>query len=191
VLISALASSTVLSFETNEQDQSNKDQVYIGRRKAKSFEGRGGKGREHFPASNSRLGMARQPNLQSLPMDARRTAKAFWALAQNGLGGSWCHACGLIDAFRRREKSVICSRGKGCMVGTVGIELQRALKTRKSLILRNGKTEKNRTNAEPRYTADTRNDRENWSPCGRYDYSRIMAFRHIQGWQAGKSAAGT
>ena len=64
----------------------------------------------------------------------------------------------------------------------MGIELPRAFKTRKLLILRNGKTEKNHTNAERRYTAGTRADRKNWSPCSRYDYNRTMAFLHIQGW---------
>jgi len=42
------------------------------------------------------------------------------------------------------------------LVGAVGIELLRALKARKLLILRNGKREKNRKNAEPRYTRGTR-----------------------------------
>jgi hypothetical protein len=42
------------------------------------------------------------------------------------------------------------------LVGAVGIELLTALKTRKLLILRNRKREKNRKNAEPRYTQGTR-----------------------------------
>jgi len=44
-------------------------------------------------------------------------------------------------------------------VGAVGIELKAALKTGKLLILRNDQREKNRKNAEQRYTRDTRMDR--------------------------------
>ena len=51
------------------------------------------------------------------------------------------------------------------MVGAVGIELLRALKARKLLILRNGKREKNRKNAEPRYTRGTREGSSFWHPC--------------------------
>jgi len=44
----------------------------------------------------------------------------------------------------------------GWLVGAVGIELLEALRTRKLLILRKGKEEKNRRNAEPRYMWGTR-----------------------------------
>ena len=42
------------------------------------------------------------------------------------------------------------------LVGAVGVELPRALKARKLLILRNSKKEKNYKNTEPRYTRGTR-----------------------------------
>jgi hypothetical protein len=42
------------------------------------------------------------------------------------------------------------------LVGAVGIELKAALKTRKLLILRNGKSEKNRKTAKLRYMRGTR-----------------------------------
>ena len=44
------------------------------------------------------------------------------------------------------------------LVGAVGIELLRALKTRKLFIVRSCKREKNRKNAEPRYTRGTQPD---------------------------------
>jgi hypothetical protein len=50
----------------------------------------------------------------------------------------------LIAAFCRLDKSLSCCWEKGWLVGAVGIELLVALKTRKLLILRNGKGEKNR-----------------------------------------------
>jgi hypothetical protein len=62
----------------------------------------------------------------------------------------------LIAAFCRLDKSLSCCWEKGWLVGAVGIELLRALKTRKLLILRNSKREKNRKNAEPRYMRGTR-----------------------------------
>src|ERR1700730_13729285 len=45
---------------------------------------------------------------------------------------------------------------KEILVGAVGIELKATLKTRKLLILLNGKTAKNTGFAQPRYTAGTR-----------------------------------
>jgi hypothetical protein len=47
------------------------------------------------------------------------------------------------------------SKNIGILVGAVGIELPRALKTRKLLILRNGKRNKNCENAKPRDTLGT------------------------------------
>ena len=51
----------------------------------------------------------------------------------------------------------IAASGQQCFAdGAVGIELPRALKARKLLILRNSKKEKNYKNTEPRYTRGTR-----------------------------------
>jgi hypothetical protein len=66
----------------------------------------------------------------------------------------WLHL-GTKKAIPRNEKSPLFYWLN--LVGAVGIELLRALKTRKLLILRNDKMEKNCKNAEPRYTAGTRN----------------------------------
>ncbi len=53
-----------------------------------------------------------------------------------------------------------CGIGTQCFAdGAVGIELLRALKTRKLLILRNSKRNKNCKNAQPRYTLGTREGR--------------------------------
>jgi hypothetical protein len=51
------------------------------------------------------------------------------------------------------------------MVGAVGIELLKALKTGKLLILRNGKREKSRKKAEPRYTPGTQNSSRKFFAC--------------------------
>src|SRR6266404_8492555 len=66
----------------------------------------------------------------------------------------------LIAAFCRLDKSLSCCWEKGWLVGAVGIELLRALKTRRLLILQNGKREKNRKNAEAKDTPGTRADSE-------------------------------
>jgi hypothetical protein len=51
------------------------------------------------------------------------------------------------------------------LVGTVGIELLGALKTRNLLILRYSKREKNCKNAEPRYVRGTREGSSFWHSC--------------------------
>jgi len=63
-----------------------------------------------------------------------------------------------IPDVRRQPKLVRATDSKELLVTAVGIELLIVLKTRKLLMLRNGKTEKNHRNAEPRYTRGARNN---------------------------------
>jgi hypothetical protein len=76
--------------------------------------------------------------------------------------------------------------GLGFSSQAVGIELLRALKTRKLLILQNGKLEKSRKNAELRHSLGTRNNvrklfdfaKRKPADCSRYSmvFNRLVIF---------------
>ncbi len=68
-----------------------------------------------------------------------------------------------IVAFCRLEKSLSYCWVKGWLVGAVGIGLKATLKTRKLLILLNGKNAKNTGFAKVRYTPGTRNSRKGFT----------------------------